>query len=151
VSPRVLVLNGPNLGTLGRRQPEVYGTTTLAQIRETMETRAAELGVEVRFEQSNHEGTLIDILEQEAGRADGCVINPAGLSHTSVALLDALLAFAAPVVEVHISNLAEREDFRRQSLTAWAARRVISGLGARGYVVALEALLDILTTQENTA
>jgi 3-dehydroquinate dehydratase-2 len=141
---RVLVLNGPNLSTLGTRETHVYGTATLADIEASLRARASELGVELRCEQSNHEGTLIDLLEQERGRADGCIVNPGGLSHTSVVLTDALRAFARPVVEVHLSNIHAREPHRRRSRTAEAAVAVIAGLGARGYVLALEGLVDML-------
>ena len=140
---RVLVLNGPNLGSLGRRDPELYGHATLADIEACLRRRAAELGVEVRCEQSNHEGVLIDLLEAERDRADGCIINPGGLSHVSVALADALRTFGRPVIEVHLSNIHAREPYRRTSLTAEAARGVIAGLGGDGYRLALEALVRL--------
>jgi 3-dehydroquinate dehydratase-2 len=142
---RILVLNGPNLGSLGRRDPDLYGSATLADIEAGLADRAAELGVELRCAQSNHEGTLIDLLEEEAGTADGCIINPGGLSHVSVALADALRTFGRPVIEVHLSNVHAREPYRRRSLTAEAARGVIAGLGADGYRLALEALTRLLT------
>jgi 3-dehydroquinate dehydratase II len=137
---RILVLNGPNLGTLGTREPKLYGTATLADIEAAVRERAAELGIILRIAQSNHEGELIDILEAERARADGCVINPGGLSHTSIALADALRAFTRPVIEVHVTNIHARESERRVSYTAEAATGLIAGLGADGYVLALEAL-----------
>ena len=141
---RILLVNGPNLAALGERQPEIYGAATLAEIETAVTRRGAELGAEVRCVQSNHEGALVDVLEAERGRADGCIINPGGLSHTSVVLADALRAFGKPVIEVHLSNIFAREAYRRVSLCAEAAVAVISGLGARGYTVALESLVTML-------
>jgi 3-dehydroquinate dehydratase-2 len=141
---RVLVLNGPNLATLGRREPEVYGTATLADIKRGVRQRAEQHGIELRFEQSNHEGVLIDILEEERDRSDGCILNAGALTHTSIALADAVRAFDKPVIEVHLSNIHAREPFRHTSLTAAAARGVIAGLGAQGYVLAVDALAEIL-------
>jgi 3-dehydroquinate dehydratase II len=148
---RVLVLNGPNLATLGTRETAIYGHTTLAEIEAALAERAAALGVELRCEQSNHEGALVDLLEQERERSDGCVLNPAGLAHTSVVLADAVRAFGKPVVEVHLSNIHAREPFRRRSLTAQAAAAMITGLGAPGYVLALEGLVRMITNKERTA
>ena len=140
---RVLVLNGPNLGTLGRRQPDIYGTTTLVEIRDNLLEQAAGLDVEVRWEQSNHEGALIDIIEAESGHSDACVINPGALAHTSVALADALRGFSGPVVEVHLSNILAREEYRRTSHVAVAATAVITGAGAAGYGLALQAAVQL--------
>ena len=141
---RILVLNGPNLATLGEREPDVYGQVTLAEIEATVQRRAAELGVTVACVQSNHEGALVDALEEERGRADGCIINPGGLTHTSVVLADAVRAFGKPVIEVHLSNILAREAFRRVSLCAEAAAGVITGLGARGYTLALDGLVTMI-------
>ena len=134
---RILVLNGANLGTIGRRQPEVYGRATLADIHAMVAEEATALGVELRWELSNHEGTLIDLIEEETGRAAALVINPGALAHTSVALADAVRGFEGPVVEVHLSNILGREEYRRVSHVAAAADAVITGAGAEGYVMAL--------------
>lgn len=136
---RVLLLNGPNLGSLGRREPELYGSRSLDEIDTDLRERAAAMDVELRTEQRNGEGELIDLIEAETGHADAVVINPGALSHTSVALLDALRAFPGVVVEIHLTNTFQRETFRRVMLTAEAADSVILGLGASGYAVALEA------------
>jgi 3-dehydroquinate dehydratase-2 len=141
---RILLLNGPNLGSLGQREPDVYGSATLTDIEAAVTRRAAELGVEVVCLQSNHEGVLVDALESERGSADGCIINPGGLSHTSVVLADALRAFGKPVIEVHLSNIFAREQYRRTSVSAEAVAAVIAGLGARGYIVALDSLVTML-------
>ena len=141
---RILVLNGPNLGTLGVREPKLYGTATLADIETLVRERATQLGVILRLAQSNHEGELVDILEAESARADGCIINPGGLGHTSLVLADALRAFGRPVVEVHVTNVFGREPERRVLLTASAAVGVIAGLGTHGYVLALEAIMGML-------
>jgi 3-dehydroquinate dehydratase-2 len=141
---RILVLNGPNLASLGTREPEIYGTATLHDIEAAVRESAASLGLDVRFEQSNHEGAMIDLLEAERGVSKGCVINPGGLSHTSVVLADALRGFGGPVIEVHLSNILTREPYRRISLTAEAAVAVISGLGLHGYVLAVEGLAKLL-------
>ncbi|TMB62724.1 MAG: type II 3-dehydroquinate dehydratase [Chloroflexi bacterium] len=135
---KVLVLNGPNLGTLGRREPEVYGTKTLADLEKVLNNRARELGVELGFRQSNHEGQLIDWIESEP--SDAIIVNPGALSHYSLALADALRGSGKPVVEVHISNVFRREPERHRMVTATAAKGVISGLGFDGYLAALDYL-----------
>jgi 3-dehydroquinate dehydratase II len=134
---RVLVLNGPNLGTLGRREPEIYGTRTLADLEALLTARAAELGIQLHCLQSNHEGQLIDWIEREAAGTDVILINPGALSHTSLALADALRGSGKPVIEVHLSNVFAREPERHRMVTAAAAKCVISGLGFDGYLAAL--------------
>ncbi|WP_136652092.1 type II 3-dehydroquinate dehydratase [Paracoccus aeridis] len=140
---KILVLNGPNLNLLGQRQPEVYGRETLADVDRACTTLAAELGVEVDFRQSNHEGQLIDWIHEARGSASGIVINPAAYTHTSVALLDALSAFDGPVIEVHISNVHKREDFRHHSFVSLRADGVIAGCGTEGYLLALRRVASL--------
>ena len=137
---RVVVVNGPNLNLLGKREPEIYGTRTLDDLQKTVKAKAAELGIDVSFYQSNSEGEIIDFLHQHGPGSLGIVINPAALAHYSLALYDCLQALALPVVEVHISNIHAREEFRSKSVTARAARGVITGLGFAGYELALEYL-----------
>jgi 3-dehydroquinate dehydratase-2 len=141
---KILLLNGPNLASLGRRQPEIYGTTTLAEIVETVAQRLSARGALLDHLQSNHEGALIDRLEQLD--YDAVVINPGALAHTSYALHDALVTCGRPVVEVHISDIASREEWRRRSVTAPAARRVISGQGWQGYLQAAELAAELAGT-----
>lgn len=140
---KVLVLNGPNLGTLGRREPEVYGTQTLADLEKMLNDRAQELGFELSCRQSNHEGQLIDWIEKEGAASDAIIINPGALSHYSLALADALRGSGKTVVEVHISNVFNREPERHRMVTAAAAKGVISGLGFEGYLAALDYLAGL--------
>src|SRR3990170_2451610 len=145
---RILLINGPNLNTLGRRQPEIYGSVTLQQIEERVSRRAGELGVEIETLQSNVEGDIIDFLQQRAGEAAGALINPGAFSHYSLALRDAFEATGLPFVEVHISNIHAREEFRHHSVLADLAIGQVSGLGWRGYLAALEALVEILKERQ---
>jgi len=139
---RVLVLHGPNLNTLGRRQPEIYGRTTLAEIDERLRARGDELECDVSTFQSNHEGALIDYLQAESATTLGIVINPGGLTHSSVSLRDALAGTGRSVIEVHLSNIHAREPFRHESLLAPICRGQVVGLGWRGYLYALDALVS---------
>lgn len=141
---KVLVLNGPNLNRLGRRQPEVYGSTTLADVEKLIAERAVTLGVEVECRQSNHEGDLLDWAHEAADHGWAVIINPGGFTHTSVALRDALaeVADGTGFVEVHISNVHAREEFRQHSYLSPIARGVIAGLGVTGYLLALEYLAE---------
>jgi len=141
---KILVLHGPNLNLLGEREPEVYGRTTLAEIDAGLKEQGAKRGATVDCFQSNHEGELIDRIQAARKTHRAIIVNPGGLTHTSVALRDALAATALPIVEVHLSNIHAREEFRHRSLVAGIALGQISGLGARGYALALDALLDRL-------
>ncbi|MBW2426478.1 MAG: type II 3-dehydroquinate dehydratase [Deltaproteobacteria bacterium] len=142
---RILVVHGPNLNLLGRREPEIYGRETLADIDAALTLAAKELGVEIDCFQSNHEGELIDRVQEAMGVVSGILINPAGLTHSSVALRDALIATGLPVVEVHLSNVHAREAFRQHSYVSSIALGVITGLGAAGYRFGLEALVRHLS------
>jgi 3-dehydroquinate dehydratase II len=139
--PLVLVLNGPNLNLLGTREPEVYGSDTLDDIAAMLDDRAQQLGLRIDLRQSNHEGHLIDWLhEAQARGARAVILNPGGLTHTSVALHDAVKGIATPVIEVHLSNPHAREPFRHKSFVSPVARGMVAGFGARGYMLALDAV-----------
>ena len=137
---RIVVLNGPNLNLLGSREPAIYGTATLADIEAAVRDRAGALGVQVRFLQSNHEGELVDAIQQARHESEGAIVNLGAYTHTSLAIRDAFLAAPIPFVEVHLSNLFRREEARHRSVIADLAIGMITGFGARGYVLALEAL-----------
>jgi 3-dehydroquinate dehydratase II len=140
---RLMILNGPNLNLLGVREPHIYGTTTLAQIEQDCARHAAELGLALTFRQSNHEGELVDLIQSARQDADAIIINPAGYSFTSIAILDAIKAFAGPVIEVHISNIHARDKYHRHSKISSVASGVICGLGPYGYVAAMHALTQM--------
>ncbi|HEX3928538.1 MAG TPA: type II 3-dehydroquinate dehydratase [Gemmatimonadales bacterium] len=141
---RIVVINGPNLNLLGTREPAIYGHATLADLETALSARAAELSVTVSFSQSNHEGELVDLVQGLRPRADGAIINLGAYTHTSLALRDAFLAAPLPFVEVHLSNLFKREEARHRSVTADLALGIIAGFGMRGYLLALDALVDAL-------
>jgi 3-dehydroquinate dehydratase-2 len=140
----VLMLNGPNLNLLGQRQPELYGSRTLAEVDAAAQALGRELGLAVSCIQSNHEGALVDAIQAARGTAQGIVINPGAYSHSSVAILDALHAFDGPVIEVHISNIHRREPYRHHSFVSARAEAVIAGLGTEGYMAALRRLAQLL-------
>jgi 3-dehydroquinate dehydratase-2 len=139
----VYILNGPNLNLLGKRQPHIYGSETLADVERDCAALAADLGVEIRFLQSNAEGQIIDWIHAAREEAVGIVINPAAYTHTSVAILDALNAFDGPVIEVHISNVHKRESFRHHSYVSLRADGVIAGCGTEGYRLALRRIVSL--------
>ncbi len=142
--PRILVLHGPNLNLLGEREPEIYGRMTLEEVNEKIREFAAERGAEVRIFQSNHEGTLIDLIHEHRHWADGIVINPGALTHYSYALRDAIAAVGIPAVEVHLSDIGSREPFRRISVIRDVCIAQISGKGYRSYLEGIERLLEVL-------
>ena len=142
---KIAVIQGPNLNMLGIREQHIYGPMSLDQIHEQLKGAAAQNGVEVEFFQSNLEGEIVDRIQECLGTVDGIMINPAAYSHTSIAIKDALSAVAMPVVEVHISNIYKREEFRQKSITAGASTGVISGFGPFGYHMGLIALMQIIT------
>jgi 3-dehydroquinate dehydratase II len=141
---RILVLHGPNLNLLGRREPHIYGTATLEDINERLRSLADELGVDLEIVQSNHEGALLDALHERIDTVHGCLLNPAALTQHSVGLHDAIKAVPFPVVEVHLSNLHAREEWRRYSLIGQAAKATVQGFGWRSYTAALRALTELL-------
>jgi 3-dehydroquinate dehydratase II len=141
---RILVLNGPNLNLLGRRSPEIYGSSTLADVERQLQEAAAEFGCEVECRQSNHEGDLVSWIGEAMGVMDGLIINPGAYTHTSIALRDAIEGTGIPAVEVHISNIQAREEFRHHSLSAPVCVGQVCGFGVAGYVLALRALAQWL-------
>jgi 3-dehydroquinate dehydratase-2 len=141
---KILVLNGPNLNLLGRREPHIYGSMTLADIDQKLEALARELGVELEFFQSNHEGALVDMLHRNIDSAAGALLNPAGLTQFGVSLHDAIKTLPFPVIEVHISNRHAREEWRHHSIISSAAKATVEGLGWRSYTTALRAPVEIV-------
>ncbi len=146
--PLIAVLNGANLNMLGLREPAVYGRATLGDVEQVCVQAAERLDIAIDFRQTNGEGELVSWVQECRGRARGILINPGGYTHTSVVLLDALLAVGLPVIEVHLSNIHRREDFRRHSYVSQAAAGVICGLGVRGYALGLNALADIIMDED---
>jgi 3-dehydroquinate dehydratase-2 len=140
---RILIVNGPNLNLLGTREPHIYGKRSLADLMKMVRGKAKQLGVQVSAFHSNHEGEIIDFLQKEAPGSLGIVINPGALSHYSLALFDCIQALGVPTVEVHISNIHAREEFRSKTVTGRATRGVITGLGFKGYLLAMEFLIDL--------
>ena len=140
----ILVVHGPNLNMLGKREPEHYGSRTLEEIDASLHAKAAELGLEISTFQSNHEGEIVESIQKGVGRVHGLIINPAAFTHTSVAIRDAILILDVPTIEVHLSNIHKRESFRQRSFVADIATAQISGLGASGYLYALEAMAQMI-------
>jgi 3-dehydroquinate dehydratase-2 len=144
ILPVVLIVNGPNLNMLGSRQPEVYGRDTLADVENLCRAHAGAQGLVVEFHQSNHEGELVDWIQGARGRCAGIIVNAGAYTHTSIAILDALLAAEVPAIEVHLSNIHQREDFRQHSFVSKAAKGMICGFGSHGYILALDALARLI-------
>ena len=144
IEKRILVLHGPNLNMLGKREPEVYGALTLEQLNAELAAQAAKLGVAVECRQTNHEGVLVDMIQAADGAFDCIIINPAAFTHYSIAVRDALAAISTPAIEVHLSNIYRREEFRHHSVTAPVTVGQIAGFGSQGYILALYAAVDII-------
>jgi len=151
VSKPILILNGPNLNLLGTREPHIYGSTTLAEVEEMCRRRAQKRGLTIAFHQSNSEAQIIDWIHAGIDGADGIIINPAAFTHTSVAILDALKMIKQPIIELHISNPHKREAFRHHSYVTLAATALICGLGVNGYLLAIDAMADLLGGQNSAA
>lgn len=143
MTKQILIINGPNLNLLGTREPEIYGTETLADISVLCEQTAQNLGLEIEFHQSNHEGDIISWIQSAQNKFDGIIINAAAFTHTSVAIRDALLSFNKPIIEIHLSNIFKREDFRHHSFIADIANGVICGFGSKSYTLAIKAIADL--------
>ena len=141
---KVLVIHGPNLNMLGKREPEIYGHQTLDEINERLKSRAADLGLDIETLQTNHEGEILDQIQQAENAFDGVLINPAAYTHTSIAIRDALAMLKIPVVEIHLSNIYKRESFRHTSMISDVVTAQISGFGPHGYLLALEGLAQML-------
>lgn len=143
-SPKILIIHGPNLNMLGTREPELYGKTTLEEIDSTLKELGEELGLVIETFQSNHEGAIVDKIQESMGTQNGLMINPAAYTHTSIAIRDALLLLDIPVIEIHISNIYKREPFRHKSLISDVATAQVSGFGVKGYSMALKALAEMI-------
>jgi len=148
-SPKVLILNGPNLNMLGVRETAIYGTQTLADIERLCARKAKEVGLAADFRQSNLEGELVTWVQEARTKSDGIIINPGAYGHTSIALLDALRMTGKPVIELHLSNIHRREEFRHHTYTSQAATGIICGLGAHGYVLAVEAMAELINKKDS--
>ena len=144
MTKKILIINGPNLNLLGEREQNKYGNATLEQVKKNCETHAKTIDLQIKFEQSNIEGEIVTKIQKAKGVFDGIIINAAGYTHTSVAILDALLAIKLPTIEVHITNIYNREEFRKKSLISKAAKGIICGFGIKGYIMALDSIKEIL-------
>ncbi len=148
-APKILILNGPNLNLLGTREPEVYGRQSLADIERDCRRRAAERGLALEARQSNSEGELVDWIQEARNGYAGLIVNPGAYTHSSIAMLDALLAVGLPAIEIHLSNIYRRESFRHHSYVSRAVLGVICGFGAQGYLLAIDAMANLLQTQKD--
>ena len=144
MTKKILIINGPNLNLLGDREESKYGKTTLDEVKKDCELHAKKIGFTIKFEQSNIEGEIVTMIQKSKGIFDGIIINAAGYTHTSVAILDALLAIKLPTIEVHITNIYNREDFRKKSLISQAVKGIICGFGVNGYIMALDSMKKLL-------
>ena len=147
MTKKILIINGPNLNLLGDREKSKYGNDTLETVRKKCESHSKSIQVEIKFEQSNIEGEIVTVIQKAKGIFDGIIINAAGYTHTSIAILDALLAVKLPVIEVHITNIYNREEFRSKSLISKAAKGIICGFGVNGYIMALDSMKELLRQQ----
>ena len=147
MTKKILIINGPNLNLLGEREKSKYGEETLETVKKKCESHSKSIQIEIKFEQSNIEGEIVTIIQKAKGIFDGIIINAAGYTHTSVAILDALLAIKLPVIEVHITNIYNREEFRSKSLISKAAKGIICGFGVNGYIMALDSIKELLRQQ----
>jgi len=145
MTKKILIINGPNLNLLGEREESKYGKTTLEELKKNCESHAKSIGLQIKFEQSNIEGEIVTMIQKAKGSFNGIIINAAGYTHTSVAILDALLAVKLPTIEVHITNIYNREEFRKKSLISKAAVGIICGFGINGYIMALDSINEILS------
>ena len=144
MAKKILIINGPNLNPLGEREESKYGKTTLEELKKKFESHAKSIGLQIKFEQSNIEGEIVTMIQNAKGVYDGIIINAAGYTHTSVAILDALLAIKLPTIEVHITNIYNREEFRKKSLISKAASGIVCGFGIKGYIMSLDSINEIL-------
>ena len=145
MTKKILIINGPNLNLLGEREKSKYGKTSLEEVKKNCEQHGKSIDLEIKFEQSNIEGEIVTMIQKAKGVYDGIIINAAGYTHTSVAILDALLAIKIPTIEVHITNIYNREEFRKKSLISKAANGIICGFGINGYIMALDSIKKILS------
>ena len=143
MTKKILIINGPNLNLLGEREESKYGKITLEQLKNDCQTHGKSIGIEIKFEQSNIEGEIVTMIQKAKDKFDGIIINAAGYTHTSVSILDALLAVKLPTIEVHITNIYNREDFREKSLISKAAKGIICGFGIKGYIMALDSMKNL--------
>ena len=144
MTKKILIINGPNLNLLGEREESKYGKATLDEVKKNCETHGEKIGFKIKFYQSNIEGEIVETIQKAKDSCDGIIINAAGYTHTSVAILDALLAIKLPAIEVHITNIYNREEFRKKSLISKAAKGIICGFGIKGYIMALDSMKEIL-------